>query len=332
MVAAIVANAEKQAAESQRASTSAIDTSRIWLLLIALSTLVIAGLIVWLFVHRYVVSRLDALADSMLAIARGNLATPIPAAGPDELGEMSRALGVFRDNAREIQTARDQAIAARAEAEAASRAKSSFLANMSHELRTPLNAIIGYSEILAEDATDRGDDAERSRSAEDTIGRQASARPDQQRPRPVQDRGRPDGRLSRAGQPAQLVDEVRAMVQPLVEKNGNRLVIDCPSGIGAMRTDLTKIKQSLINLLSNAAKFTEKGEVGLAVARQDADRRPLARRVQGVGQRHRHDRGADGPAVRGLRAGRFLDHPELRRHRASASPSPGGSPRCSAAR
>ena len=113
MVSTIVADAEKQAAESQRASASAIDTSRIWLLLITLSTLVIAGLIVWLFVHRYVVSRLDALADSMLGIARGNLATPIPAAGPDELGEMSRALGVFRDNAREIQTARDQAIAAR---------------------------------------------------------------------------------------------------------------------------------------------------------------------------------------------------------------------------
>lgn len=268
MVAVIVANAESQAAESQQASTSAIETSRIWLLLIAISTLVIAGLIVWLFVHRYVVSRLDALADSMLAIARGNLATPIPAAGPDELGEMSRALGVFRDNAHEIQTARDQAIAARAEAEAASRAKSSFLANMSHELRTPLNAIIGYSEILAEDATDRGDE----QSVRDLQKIQSAGKHLLSLINSVLDLSKIEaGRMDVYLEPvnlAQLVDEVRTMVQPLVEKNSNRLMIDCPPDIGTMRTDLTKIKQSLINLLSNAAKFTDKGEVGLAVARQ----------------------------------------------------------------
>jgi signal transduction histidine kinase/DNA-binding response OmpR family regulator len=270
MVAAIVANAERQAAESQRLSTSAIDASRIWLLLITLSTLVIAGLIVWLFVHRYVVSRLDALAVSMLGIARGNLATPIPAAGPDELGEMSRALGVFRDNAREIQTARDQAIAARAEAEAASRAKSSFLANMSHELRTPLNAIIGYSEILAEDAADRGDQASvRDLQKIQSAGKHLLGLINSVLDLSKIEAGRMDVYLEQVSL-AQLADEVRVIVQPLIEKNGNRLAIDCPSGIGAMRTDLTKIKQSLINLLSNAAKFTEKGEVGLSVARQAA--------------------------------------------------------------
>jgi signal transduction histidine kinase/DNA-binding response OmpR family regulator len=268
MVAVIVANAEKQAAESQQLSTTAIDTSRIWLLLIALSTLIIAGLIVSLFVHRYVVSRLDALADSMLAIARGNLAAPIPAAGPDELGEMSRALGVFRDNAREVQTARDQAIAARAEAEAASRAKSSFLANMSHELRTPLNAIIGYSEILAEDAADRGDeqsvgDLQKIQSAGKHLLGLINSVLDLSKI----EAGRMDVYLEQVSL-TQLVDEVRTMVQPLIEKNSNRLVVVCPPDIGAMRTDLTKIKQSLINLLSNAAKFTEKGEVGLAVSRQ----------------------------------------------------------------
>ena len=59
---------------------------------------------------------------------------------------------------------------------------------------------------------------------------------------------------------AKLVDEVRTIVEPLVEKNGNKLVIDCPPDIGSMRTDLTKLKQSLINLLSNAAKFTKSGD------------------------------------------------------------------------
>ena len=80
---------------------------------------------------------------------------------------MSRTLTVFRDNAREIRAAKEEAERARAEAEAASRTKSSFLANMSHELRTPLNAIIGYSEILVEDATDRGDDTTHRGPAED---------------------------------------------------------------------------------------------------------------------------------------------------------------------
>ena len=67
-------------------------------------------------------------------------------------------MSIFRDNSREIRAAQEEAERAKAEAEAASRTKSSFLANMSHELRTPLNAIIGYSEMLVEDATDRGDD------------------------------------------------------------------------------------------------------------------------------------------------------------------------------
>jgi CheY-like chemotaxis protein len=181
---------------------------------------------------------------------------------------MSRALGVFRDNAREIQTARDQAIAARAEAEAASRAKSSFLANMSHELRTPLNAIIGYSEILAEDAADRGDDASvRDLQKIQSAGRHLLGLINSVLDLSKIEAGRMDVYLEQVNL-AQLADEVRVIVQPLIEKNGNRLTIDSPSGIGAMRTDLTKIKQSLINLLSNAAKFTEKGAVGLTVARQ----------------------------------------------------------------
>ena len=148
MVEVAIANAEGQALASQEQSTAAISQSRLWLILIAGASLVIVALIVWLFVQRYVIARLNELAGSMLAIARGNLTVPIPAAGRDELGEMSRALAVFRDNAREIHVAREEAEQARIAAEAASRAKSTFLANMSHELRTPLNAIIGFAEVM----------------------------------------------------------------------------------------------------------------------------------------------------------------------------------------
>jgi signal transduction histidine kinase/DNA-binding response OmpR family regulator len=267
-VAGVVSNAENQAAESQRLSTSALTASRIWLMLIALSTLVIAGLIVWLFVHRYVVARLEALADSMLSIAQGTLTAPIPAAGPDELGEMSRALVVFRDNARDIQIARDEALQARSEAEAASRAKSTFLANMSHELRTPLNAIIGYSEILAEDATDRGDDSGvRDLQKIQSAGKHLLGLINSILDLSKIEAGRMDIYLEQVNL-NHLIEEVRVIIQPLIEKNGNRLVVDCPADIGSMRTDLTKVKQTLINLLSNAAKFTEKGEVGLSIHRQ----------------------------------------------------------------
>src|SRR5262249_46121490 len=144
-VATLVAEAERNARVTTDLSADSIANSLIWLVLIGAASLLIAALIVWKFVLRYVVSRLSHFAEVMLAIARGDLAARIPAAGADELGDMSRALAVFRDNAREIRIAKQEADDARLEAEAASRTKSAFLANMSHELRTPLNAIIGYS-------------------------------------------------------------------------------------------------------------------------------------------------------------------------------------------
>jgi signal transduction histidine kinase/CheY-like chemotaxis protein len=267
-------SAEHEATATAALSTRALDQSRLWLILIAAASLVLAALIVWLFVLRYVIRRLTDLAASMLAIARGELATPIPALGPDELGDMARTLVVFRDNAREIRAARDEAEKARAEAEAASRTKSIFLANMSHELRTPLNAIIGYSEILVEDATDRGDDT----TVGDLQKIQGAGRHLLELINGILDlskieAGRMDVYLEQIYL-ARLVEEVRAIVEPLVKKNGNELVIHCPPDIGSMRTDLTKLKQSLINLLSNAAKFTQNGTVTLSVSRRETDGDP----------------------------------------------------------
>ncbi|MDB5602481.1 MAG: sensor hybrid histidine kinase, partial [Xanthobacteraceae bacterium] len=266
-VATVVAKAEQDATATRQLSADAIANSRAWLLAIALASLILAGLIVWLFVLRYVVRQLSRLARAMLAIAGGDLDKRIPPAGADELGDMSRALVVFRDNAREIRVAKNEADKARAEAEAASRTKSAFLANMSHELRTPLNAIIGYSEILVEDAEDRGDDT----SVGDLQKIQGAGKHLLGLINSILDlskieAGRMDVYLEQIYL-ARLVEEVRGIVEPMVVKNGNRLIVDLPAEIGSMRTDLTKLKQSLINLLSNAAKFTQNGEVRLSVTR-----------------------------------------------------------------
>jgi PAS domain S-box-containing protein len=153
-------------------------------------------------------------------------------------------------------------------AESASRVKSSFLANMSHELRTPLNAIIGYSEILLEDATDRGDEA----SMGDLEKIQAAGKHLLGLINDILDlskieAGRMDVYLEHVFL-TRLVDEVKTIVEPMVKKNNNKLVIDCPPDIGSLQTDLTKLKQSIINLLSNAAKFTKEGSVTLRLSRQ----------------------------------------------------------------
>jgi PAS domain S-box-containing protein len=162
-------------------------------------------------------------------------------------------------------------------AESASRVKSSFLANMSHELRTPLNAIIGYSEILLEDATDRGDKA----SMGDLEKIQAAGKHLLGLINDILDlskieAGRMDVYLEHVFL-TRLVDEVKTIVEPMMKKNGNRLLIDCPQDIGSLQTDLTKLKQSIINLLSNAAKFTKDGTVTLRLARETREGAPWIR-------------------------------------------------------
>ncbi|MCK9914417.1 response regulator [Microbacteriaceae bacterium K1510] len=162
-------------------------------------------------------------------------------------------------------------------AESASRIKSSFLANMSHELRTPLNAIIGYSEILLEDAIDRGD----TPSIGDLEKIQGAGKHLLGLINDILDLSKIEaGRMDVYLEPvflARLIDEVKTIVDPMMKKNGNQFVVDCPSDIGALRTDQTKLKQSLINLLSNAAKFTKQGTVTLGVSRVDDDAQPRMR-------------------------------------------------------
>ncbi len=156
------------------------------------------------------------------------------------------------------------------ELEVASRHKSEFLANMSHELRTPLNAIIGYSEMLQEEAQDQHaegflPDLQRIHAAGKHLLELINAVLDLSKI----EAGKMELYLE-SFEVAPLVRDVAAVLEPLAQKNANRVEVHCPPDVGAMRADLTKLRQALFNLLSNACKFTERGVVSVAVSRDAA--------------------------------------------------------------
>ncbi|MEG4075207.1 response regulator [Microcoleus sp. Pol14C2] len=152
-------------------------------------------------------------------------------------------------------------------AESANRAKSTFLANMSHELRTPLNAIIGYSEMLKEEAEELGScesvpDLEKICSA----GKHLLSLIDDILDISKIEAGRMDLYLETFDIHT-LIESAVATARPLVEKNGNTLEVYCPDNLDTMHADMTKVRQVLLNLLSNAAKFTQNGRIAIGVER-----------------------------------------------------------------
>jgi signal transduction histidine kinase/CheY-like chemotaxis protein/HAMP domain-containing protein len=160
---------------------------------------------------------------------------------------------------------------ARELSEVANRTKSQFLANMSHELRTPLNAIIGYSEILQEDATDNGQeqlvpDLKKIEGA----GRHLLGLINDILDLSKVEAGKMDVFVEEIDV-SSLLDEVRSIITPLVAKNGNKLEVRLADHVGSMRSDRTKLKQCLLNVLSNASKFTQDGKLTVQVRRLVTD-------------------------------------------------------------
>jgi signal transduction histidine kinase len=160
-------------------------------------------------------------------------------------------------------------LVAKEAAEAASRAKSAFLANMSHELRTPLNAIIGYSELLREEAEAAGQqDTVGDLDRITTSGRHLLALITDVLDISKIEAGRVKLRVEQFTVRA-LVDDVVATAKTLADRQQNRLEV-CPlDGLGSLVGDMTRTRQILLNLLSNSAKFTERGCIRLDVARVD---------------------------------------------------------------
>ena len=167
--------------------------------------------------------------------------------------------------------------------EVAGQHKSQFLANMSHELRTPLNAIIGYSEILQEDVADLGQDA----LAPDLKKIEGAGRHLLGLINDILDLSKIEaGRMDIFLEDVELVpllEEVRALIVPLAEKNGNTLELRLAEGLGSIRTDRTKLKQSLLNILSNGSKFTENGRLTVVAERFESDRRMVRFAVSDTG-------------------------------------------------
>src|SRR5579872_1830419 len=172
---------------------------------------------------------------------------------------------------------------AREASEVANRTKSQFLANMSHELRTPLNAIIGYAEILQEDAADTGQqqfvpDLKKIEGA----GRHLLGLINDILDLSKVEAGKMDVFIEDIELPA-LLSEVNAIIAPLAAKNGNTLEIRVPDAMGGIRTDRTKLKQCVLNVLSNASKFTHDGKLTLAAERVEPSMVQLTISDTGIG-------------------------------------------------
>jgi signal transduction histidine kinase/ActR/RegA family two-component response regulator len=164
--------------------------------------------------------------------------------------------------------AQEELLKAKHLAEEASRAKSTFLANMSHELRTPLNAIIGYSEMLEEEAHD----SEKADNVQDLQKIQTAGKHLLSLINDVLDLSKIEaGKMTlhlETFEVKAMIEEMIATLQPATEKNKNTLHVRMTNHVGMMRADITKVRQIMFNLLSNACKFTENGSISVDVDRR----------------------------------------------------------------
>ena len=247
----LVNKAEADVVAGIEASTEAYETAQWIVIAFALGSIALAlGLgyaISWSLIGpvKEIETRLDE-------VAAGQFAQRVHVVNRDELGALASNVNRMCEELGRLYQ----------QLELASKHKSQFLANMSHELRTPLNAIIGVTEMLREDAEALKQDVEpldRVLGA----GRHLLALINDILDLSKIEAGRMELHLE-SFPLVPLIEDVAKTIEPMASKNGNRLVIECPKDLGTIYADQTRFRQSLLNLASNANKFTEKGSITVA--------------------------------------------------------------------
>ena len=185
---------------------------------------------------------------------------------------------------------------------------------MSHELRTPLNAIIGFTEMLVSNAARFGTEkALEPLRRVNRAGTHLLGLINQVLDLSKIEAGKLELNLENVSI-APLIEEVVGTARPLAEQNKNRLSVECSRDLPPIEADAMRLRQILLNLLSNACKFTKDGEICLRATPIQHDGAAV-HRVLGDRYRHRHDARPDDAAVRGVFPGRCIDRAALRRYR-----------------
>ncbi|MFH7024719.1 MAG: ATP-binding protein [Heteroscytonema crispum UTEX LB 1556] len=259
----ILQTAEEQEQEREKDVREAKGVERLIIIVSMLVSVAIAAVVAWR-TSRAIAEPVIIVTQVAEQVAKkSNFDLRAPVTTEDEIGLLAKSLNHLIERVSERTKQLEQA---KELAEAASKAKSGFLANVSHELRTPLNAVIGLSQLLQDDAADQGlngdliTDLETINSAGKHLLKLINE---------ILDLSKIEaGKMAlypETFEIARVIHNIVLTVKPAVEKNGNILEVSSDRELGTMYADQTRVHQVLLNLLSNAAKFTTNGKVSLTV-------------------------------------------------------------------